>query len=438
MSLFAIGASYELFRNVTFRNLGSLGIFAISIGFLYQLPWICAKLTNSFSFTQNIYGTSEVANLGWADVLAYPVVDTLALILTLAYILKSLTRHNKYSRSILFLSMIPLLSLLSRLIVERQTPNGQPILLFLVLFAVSSMHSSSKQIIAAGAFFTLALASLSTAFAIFLPKESFVACPNKCTVIHELLSGSTSHYNQLGMMMGLGFSFVWLNFKGRKRLYLSTFVALVLYLSGSRAAYLSLACQILILIVLKGSKSSASNYRFMLGKLALLVTVFASLVLPFRIHNDNFATGRGYLWRLALKYFGESPYIGKGSKFWSDQFSLGNVGQAGTYSPHNQYLDIFVLGGIIAVLIFFGSSIYWIISPNRSSQRYIQPILMSVFALGVLECPLTLSLVMPTTWFMLLFISFFSANDNSESLHDYKQSNLEEIEPNDRKTRQFR
>jgi O-antigen ligase len=61
---------------------------------------------------------------------------------------------------------------------------------------------------------------------------------------------------------------------------------------------------------------------------------------------------RTYFWRLALDGIGERPLLGQGGTAWGRLYQVGEIPIAGTYSPHNQWLDVGYAAGFLGLTVF--------------------------------------------------------------------------------------
>ncbi len=412
---FIVGSAFYAIRVKSKSFITPFGVYVILISTCYSLPWILAKLTGSFTLSVNMNnGQEEIVDLGWVQPFIYPLADILALVITIIYLVLNVTRQPilNLRLSVWILACIPALSIISRLINQNQIPNGQPILIILFICAIASSNATMNEVISVGSVITLFSAWLSAVFVLVIPEYALVKCPTKCTIFGSLESGSASHYNQLGMAMALGFSLVWFNFSGWWRIFFVSFNLLTLYLSGSRSSYLSVALQISVALLLTKRKYFAKTRdgRYAFGTFLALCTLLIATLIPFQDHDDHFATGRGYLWRIAITYFNDSPFIGQGAKFWTDRYALGLLSKAAVYSPHNLFLDILLLSGAVGGIIFLITIVSWIKRISRLQEPFALTLLLGTLSLSILESPLSFSYANSTSWFLIVILSVLSLN----------------------------
>lgn len=421
LGFFVVGSVIFMIRTKSKFVFTQFKVYVILIASCYSLPWILAKLTGSVKYSANLNnGLNELVDLGWVQPFIYPLVDIVALSISIIYIFINLIKKPilNLQVEVLVIAIIPFLSIISRLIIQNQVPNGQPILVALFIFAIAISKLTVHEVISTGAVITLFTAWLSSVFILIIPDQALMKCVNKCTLLENLASGSASHYNQLGMAMALGFSFVWFNFYGKWRYFFVSFILLTLYLSGSRTAYLSVVLQIFVAVLFSKRKhiGKSNDFRYLIAAFMTFCTLIVVTILPFQTSSDYFATGRGYLWRLAISYLNQSPFIGMGAKFWTDQYASGILSKAAVYSPHNLLLDVLLLSGAIGGLVFLLVIVGWITKALHQQDGFNLTLLLGFVTLSIVESPISFSTANSTSWFLILLFSAFSISCQGKNL----------------------
>jgi hypothetical protein len=83
------------------------------------------------------------------------------------------------------------------------------------------------------------------------PSYAFRACrTDKCALGGALYIGAQSNENALGLVTALTIPFLWLALRGRSRIAVVGYVALIVGLTGSRTAQLAGAAALLALVIL--------------------------------------------------------------------------------------------------------------------------------------------------------------------------------------------
>ena len=192
-------------------------------------------------------------------------------------------------------------------------------------------------------------------------------------------SGLMANPNALSMSMAFAAFMIWLvpeRFSWPIRLF-GIFVALYgMYVSGSRKGLLLVAA--LLILVLMDSLVKLSKPKLILFVTVILAALFMSYTLLFEMANkygtdivainraskafaghDKSFNDREILINTGYKLWEKSPLFGHGF----GQFA--NLSGFGSYA-HNNYIELAVSGGIIALILFY--SIHFIILRNAMKQ----------------------------------------------------------------------
>lgn len=190
--------------------------------------------------------------------------------------------------------------------------------------------------------------------------------------------GVTTQKNSLGeLVMVCGFFLVWDYLEGRRagakcqwrpqlweRLILLLMSAWVLYLSQSMTAFVCLLIGLALLVRSERLSSVTINRMVLIGAMSSLLVVlgfadFNSILDPLveSLGRDATFTGRANIWRSVMTGTWVDPLIGAGFFcFWGGEGgeAIRNfMGAPGVHSAHNGYLDIYLDGGLIGLLLLF-------------------------------------------------------------------------------------
>jgi O-antigen ligase len=156
---------------------------------------------------------------------------------------------------------------------------------------------------------------------------------------------------------------------------------LLIELSGSRAA--AIAAWVVTAVVVLASGNWGK--RAWLAWLAFVAALTASVVTAVGDFPADFATWRGSLWARAHELFAESPIIGSGPGYWVKQPS--ENGFIANYSPHNQWLEIAISGGVLALLGALIAGVTLLRGVPKQERYALVLALTALLALGILEAP---------------------------------------------------
>jgi O-antigen ligase len=377
------------------------------LGWVYSLPSTASKITNSYVFGRSIDGTLEVIGYGWASSLELFANITAAFVAGLAAVL-IVRQKRRYGRSRVGLVLVALVAVgvIVTSLHDGAFPTGQPLLLIALLLAASALRTSAQAIAAGAAFFVLSFGVVSSGLALVNESAAVLPCTAKCTVFGSIFTGAASHENALALLVTVGIPFVWLAFKGRTKVWLMSYLLFIVVATGSRT---SLASAVIVCIVILATNPTISAGKIngknphILG-FATLAAISISLVLPFTDQQDTFATGRGYLWRLAIEGFLDNPLAGAGQGAWQKLYESGVIGAPSAYSTHNQWTEVLLISGISGFIILSLALIMALYFGGNQMFFATAPIIMTVFFLGILERPFSISLVNTLSWALVALV----------------------------------
>jgi hypothetical protein len=231
-------------------------------------------------------------------------------------------------------------------------------LIALLLAAVVARPGRSAYLGAAavGVLFAL-LGGLQT---LLHPAGAFHACrADKCGPAGVLYVGAFTNENTMGLLLALTMVFVWLAVRGRPRVLLTLYLGMSVWLTGSRTAELAALAAVAVLLVFRptlqdgpGAPRPADHGRRGLAVATVVTAALVGMVLPLSPLAPTSLSDRAYFWQLARAGFYASPLFGHGSTAWANLYQIGLIPIAGTYSVHNQWLDVAYAAGLIGLVLF--------------------------------------------------------------------------------------
>ncbi|WP_426767270.1 O-antigen ligase family protein [Pseudarthrobacter sp. 1G09] len=196
---------------------------------------------------------------------------------------------------------------------------------------------------------------------------ALTSCRNdKCGFTGVLFSGVLGHENSLGLVLILLIPLLFALRDRLVRLLAGAAVGILVLASGSRTSLIALLAvgSVWLLLAIR-SRHRTSTLRVAIRRLALLAPVAGFAVATFLVvssrDNPGAFTGRSQLWNLAVSAIAEDPLFGRGLYGWADiRQSTGAFGASAGYSPHNQFLDVALQGGVFAAAGLVGLTLLWI------------------------------------------------------------------------------
>jgi O-antigen ligase len=201
-------------------------------------------------------------------------------------------------------------------------------------------------------------------FLLFYPSLA-VNSPEELTgAIQIRLGGYVIHPNTLGVLAGIAFWHALLFLRGGRKLLALVFTLSTLVLTYSRGAWLGFAATVVLYILF--SKKSAVR---VLGILATMLASVGAILFSDKM-IDFLGRGQGEkslatlsqrteVWALAAKMISQRPLLGYG---YIDgvKVRLASISHLGNFFPphvHNEFLQAWASGGILAALLIF--LVYW-------------------------------------------------------------------------------
>jgi hypothetical protein len=164
--------------------------------------------------------------------------------------------------------------------------------------------------------------------------------------------------------------------------------------------------------IIRKTSEFLPNERMTLSSLVFTI-VALGIALPLSSPPDEFATGRGFLWRLVLEETKKDVVFGLGSGYWQELYKSGAFGAASAYSTHNQWVETYLLAGIVGVILLFVAVLSWSNLKSPSSRTVLVPIVVTFLTLGLVERPIPIAEVSGSTFALLSLIA-------SESFYKFR------------------
>ncbi|MGY4783663.1 O-antigen ligase family protein [Rhodococcus opacus] len=285
--------------------------------------------------------------------------------------------------------------------------KGQPMVLLVVLAAASFATPSREGAITGGALFAISVCATGAFLGLYSPDKVFMPCRDKCSLAGELYMAATPHSNTLGLITAIGIPFVWLAFKGPARFWMLVYIGANLVITGSRTSMFAAAATLVVLALTNPTNTGEGlvGRRRALLTLGVVTSTAVAMILPFTGQPDAFATGRGYLWRIAVEQFEQTPFFGAGLTAWDRFYAAGEFGAAAAYSTHNQWLELMLLAGAVGAVIFALGWAILIFGGDDSRKFVVLPVLLTVALLSATERPLSIGLINTMTWVLVALVA---------------------------------
>lgn len=220
---------------------------------------------------------------------------------------------------------------------------------------------------------------------------------DKCGPLGTLITGVYGNENALALTMALTLPFLLLAGQAWYIDLLFVTLTLSVWLTGSRSALIGVAVATGFWIARHARRSRTVRS---VATLLVATGIVAQLILP-QISDPASFTGRPQLWQLAFGLRGESRIFGAGWDALERLFqSGGSIQGTSSYSLHNQLLDIYYTGGLVACGLFF----LLVITLYRRLQIYgaaALAVLAVPLWIGILERPWSFAQVDWLSWSLL-------------------------------------
>jgi O-antigen ligase len=209
-----------------------------------------------------------------------------------------------------------------------------------------------------------------------------------------LYAGAFTNENTFGLLLALTMVFVWLAVRGRPRVLLTLYLGASAWLTGSRTAQVAALAAVAVLLVLRPALQDGPNAprapehrgRRRLAVAAVVTAALAGMVLPLLPLTPFSLSDRAFFWQLARAGIAASPLFGQGSTAWANLYQVGLIPIAGTYSVHNQWLDVAYAAGLIGLALFVGLALSLLLRAGPA-LTVVASVLIPVFVGSVAERP---------------------------------------------------
>lgn len=407
--------SFRALRRELCVSWDSVSWAIVTVGVVFSLPTLAAKLTSSFTYRYDDNGLLVTASIGWAQQL-YRLGDLVLAGVSFALLARAATGKRPLTLALMpgaLVSLILLAWTVTALTRAEGWPQFQPLLLVLAILGVA-LNASTRKAVCNAVLVLFTIVNLAgAAVTIVRPDLATQACGDKCTFAGEIYSGPASHANGLGLIMVAALPFVWAAVCGRTRAFLAANILLVVALTGSRTSLAAAAGIVLVLIISEHASSVANAWR--VAAAAALALALASLTLPLIETGSQFATGRGGLWMLARHQIGEHLLVGDGITAWAEQFESGAFGAAAAYSTHSQWLEALLMAGLIGAGLLALVYLSMIFSGEPRERLASTIALLPLLALSLLERPLSFTFGDPMSWYALALAAIASMARNHQA-----------------------
>jgi hypothetical protein len=326
-------------------------------GMVGGLPTALSNLIDPRPETFDPFGNVEVGLAGWAAQLQLLVIVA-SLVAALVFFIWRASRELVIGGPWIAIALVVVVAS-SDVVNGHLADLGPRLVVLLALLLAASVAQPGRPALLGAAAVGLTYGLLGAVQAAIHPTDAFRACrEDKCGVGGALYAGAVTNENAMGVVMALTIPFMWLAFRGRGRVVLIGYVVATVALSGSRTAQLAAVAALLALVILRPNLDlprsvTAAPARELASIVGVVGMAILGALLPLLTWTGVGELGdRSYFARLALAGISESPLIGQGGTAWGRLYQIGVIPIAGTYSPHNQWLDVAYASGLIGLVLF--------------------------------------------------------------------------------------
>ncbi len=293
---------------------------------------------------------------------------------------------------------------------------GLGLIMLLAVCAVATLSHPTQLVALSIQLATSSLLLVSAVATFYNPGLTFVPCRvDKCNEIGEFYSGLWTNPNGFALLVALSGMWFLSGKSTAQRVLSGSAIAILLIAAGSRTAQIA-ALVGLFLYILAGR---ANQRRLKLAGMLTVGVWSVSLIPIFVPFDDSQFTQRGLLWSAAKTGILSHPF-GQGADAWRDLYELYNsIISSGTYSAHNEILDVAFRGGIVAAIALLVAVLNLAVRFSRSSPdsgRLGISALGVAGALSLLERPWGMSSVDWLTFTLIILILFGERNGLRVSL----------------------
>ncbi|MDX3451816.1 hypothetical protein PV396_07620 [Streptomyces sp. ME02-8801-2C] len=229
---------------------------------------------------------------------------------------------------------------------------------------------------------------------------------NACGVLGVLYSGVFTNENIFSLLLIVCIPFVWLGLRGRIRIVLACYVALIAVATSSVLAGMTAITAVVLLMLLRprlpdeeaGGAEGATPGRSLLAVSVLAAVTAVGFVVPLRHASFGDLGLRAAIWDLAKEEWTGSQLLGYGGKAWSGKYNQGEIPAAVSPSLHNQWIDVLYAGGIIGLVLYAALLAYLLLRGGARGFPAVACVLLPVLLASVLERPWSFSISNSTTF----------------------------------------
>ena len=343
---------------IAHRDWDSTSTLVFFAGLTGNLPTALSQLVSPSQPTYNPFGILEVGLTGWA--LRLEQLTTLALLAGSAVFFSLRFTRQRYLLAPFIALTVAFAGDLSDLLHAQAGAFSPRELTLLALLLAAMVARPGRSAYLGAAAVGVLFALLGGLQAVLHSADVFRACrADKCGAGGALYVGAFTNENVFGLLLALTIVFVWLAVRGRPRVLLTLYLVASVYLTGSRTSQLAAAAAIVVLPMLRPVlrddpdtlQPAGRRGQRDLAVAAVVIAALAGLVLPLLPLAPAALSGRAYFWQLAWAGIAHSPLIGYGSTAWANPYVVQLIPIAGTYSVHNQWLDVTYAAGLIGLVL---------------------------------------------------------------------------------------
>jgi hypothetical protein len=346
MAVLALGPTFVALRRArAFGDWDSTATFVFGVAILPSLATVGSALVHGRTVVLDDFGT-VVPGLPAAGILVDQLASGLLLAAGLVFAV------HRFAGGRTRINAAPVIALVLCVVLALSDGlNGHQIFATrqLVLVAVLAAAAAARpgRPAALGAAAGGLLLALLGGFQALLHEDSvFRDCrADKCGPFGWLFNGVFPNENTYGLPLALSIPFVWMAFRGRGKIVLVLYVAFMAFVTGSRLSEIAAVAALVCLVALRPGRKT-------LAAVGVAVAAVAGLVLPVLADSPDALSDRGHFWQIAIERLAASPIHGFGAKAWEGLYETGQIPLAGSYSPHNQWLDVLYAGGLIGLIVF--------------------------------------------------------------------------------------
>ncbi|MFC8671864.1 MULTISPECIES: hypothetical protein [Streptomyces] len=219
---------------------------------------------------------------------------------------------------------------------------------------------------------------------------------NPCGLLGIHYAGIFTNENILSLFLTLGIPFVWLGLRGRARVFLAFYLAVLAVATGSTLAAVTAVATMTLLVLLRpalpdgtvgSSARSSSPGQVLMVAPILAGTAVLGFALPFLHSSIGDFGDRAVIWDMARGELGHSPFTGFGGNAWSGKYRFGEIPAALSPSLHNQWIDVQYAGGLAGLVLFVLLLAHLLLKGRTAAFPVAACVLFPVLLTSVLERP---------------------------------------------------